>query len=123
MPELPTGPDLDLSLLNEIADGSNEFIVDSIDMFMQQTPESLQQVEDAMNARDWPTAGSAAHKMKSTLGFFGMLISQALIQQVELSCKSGAPDEAETWEKVKQVKANIAENTRALLKFKEEAGA
>lgn len=123
MPELPTGPDLDLSLLNEIADGSSEFIVDSIDMFMQQTPESLQQVEDAMNAKDWPTAGSAAHKLKSTLGFFGMLISQALIQQVELSCKSGAPDEAETREKLNQVKANIAESTRLLLKYKEEAGA
>ncbi|PJJ84528.1 Hpt domain-containing protein [Mucilaginibacter auburnensis] len=122
MPEIQPGPDLDLSLLNEIADGSTEFIVDSIDMFLQQTPESIQQVDDAMNAKDWATAGSAAHKMKSTLGFFGMLESQALVQQVELSCKKGAPDEAEVRGTFNQVKDNIAQNIEKLLKFKEEAG-
>ncbi len=122
MAEIPFGPDLDLSLLNEIADGSTEFIVDSIDMFLQQTPESIQQFDDAVTAKDWPTAGAAAHKMKSTLGFFGMLESQALIQQVESSCKSGALNEAELKEKFNQAKANIAQNTAKLLKFKEEAG-
>jgi hypothetical protein len=30
--------DLDLSFLYEIADGSDEFIVDSIGMFLDQTP-------------------------------------------------------------------------------------
>ena len=122
MAELPSGPDLDLSLLNEIADGSNEFIVDSIDMFLQQTPESIQQTEDAIAIKDWPTAALSAHKMKSTLGFFGMLMSQALIQHVELSCKNGSPDEADLREKFNQVKTNVAENTEKLLKFKEEAG-
>lgn len=123
MAEIPSGPDLDLSLLYEIADGSSEFMVDSIDMFLQQTPESIQQVEEAIDAKDWPTAGSAAHKMKSTLGFFGMLESQALIQQIELSCKSGNPDEAELSIKFNQVKANIADNIEKLNAIKANANA
>ena len=123
MTEIPSGPDFDLSLLLEIADGSDEFIVDSIEMFLQQTPESLQQVIDAINAQDWPTAGAAAHKMKSTLGFFGMLESQDLIHKVELSCKSGTPNVPEVLSQYGQVKANIAENTEKLLKVKADAGA
>ena len=122
MTEIPSGPDFDLALLLEIADGSDEFIVDSIEMFLQQTPESLQQVSDAINAQDWPTAGSAAHKMKSTLGFFGMLNSQALIQQIEQSCKSGSPNIDELLTQLNQVKANIAENTVKLNKIKADAG-
>ena len=122
MAEIPSGPDFDLTLLLEIADGSSEFIVDSIDMFLHQTPESLQQVIDAINAQDWPTAGSAAHKMKSTLGFFGMLESQALIHKVELSCKAGSPDVSEVLTQVNQVKANIAENTEKLNQIKADPG-
>jgi len=120
MSEILSGPDLDLSLLYEIADGSSEFMVDSIDMFLQQTPESLTQVSEALDAQDWPTAGAAAHKLKSTLGFFGMLVSQALIQQIELSCKSGNPDVPEVLAKFSQVSENIAENTDKLIKIKAE---
>jgi HPt (histidine-containing phosphotransfer) domain-containing protein len=123
MTEIPSEPDFDLALLLEIADGSDEFIVDSIEMFLEQTPESLQQVSDAINAQDWSTAGSAAHKMKSTLGFFGMLNSQALIQQIELSCKGGSPNIEDVLAKLNQVKANIAENTIKLNKIKADAGA
>ncbi len=112
MTEIPSGPDLTTTtLLLEIADGSDEFIIDSIEMFLQQTPESLQQIEEAINAQDWPTAGSAAHKMKSTLGFFGMLNSQALIQQIEQSCKIGEPNPTELLTILTRLKANIAENT------------
>ena len=121
MIEIPSGPDFDLALLLEIADGSDEFIVDSIEMFLQQTPESLQQVSDAINAQDWPTAGSAAHKMKSTLGFFGMLESQALIQQIELSCKRGSPNMGDLLTQLNQVKGNIADNTEKLNKVKADA--
>lgn len=120
MAEIPSGPDFDLSLLNEIADGSDEFMVDSIDMFLQQTPESLQQMGDAITAQDWPTAASAAHKLKSTLGFFGMLLSQALSQQIEIACKEESPNAVEITEKHDQLKYNMSENTDKLTKLKAE---
>lgn len=120
MPEFSSDLDLDLTLLNEIADGSDEFLIESIDMFMQQTPPSLQDISNALNATDWASAAAAAHKLKATLGFFGMLNSQALIQDIELSCKTGSPNITDVLNKFIQVQTLVAANTAALLKIKEE---
>ncbi|MES2377967.1 MAG: Hpt domain-containing protein [Bacteroidota bacterium] len=123
MPVDLTNLDLDLTLLQEIADGSDEFIVESIDMFLQQTPPSLLDISNAFDEMDWATAAAAAHKMKATLGFFGMLNSQSLIQQIELSCKTGAPDVMDVINKLDQVQALIAANNVALLQIKDEIAA
>jgi HPt (histidine-containing phosphotransfer) domain-containing protein len=123
MPVDLTNLDLDLSLLNEIADGSNEFIVESIDMFLQQTPVSLQDISNAFENQDWTAAAAAAHKMKATLGFFGMLNSQALIQDIELACKTGSPDVMDVMTKFGDVKTLLASNTTALEQIKTETAA
>ena len=112
--------DLDLTLLHEIADGSDEFIVESITMFLQQTPTLMQDINTAILAKDWDTAATATHKLKATLGFFGMLNSQELIQEIEQSCKTGAPDELGIATKFSQVQAFIAASTGALTKLQEE---
>lgn len=121
MPVDVTNLDLDLSLLNEIADGSNEFIIESIDMFLQQTPVSLQDISNAFENMDWATAASAAHKMKATLGFFGMLNCQALVQHIEMASKTNAPDVMDLIAKFDQVQAILAANTTALQQIKAEA--
>lgn len=115
--------DLNLSFLYEIADGSNEFIVESIDMFMQQTPELLQTIGTAINASDWATAASASHKLKPNLGFFGMLESQTAMQEIEHMAKTGAPDAALLTEKYNAVKTVLTANLRKLLQVKTEAEA
>lgn len=115
-----TNQDFDLSFLYEIADGSNEFIVDSIEMFLQQTPELVKTIGDAIDAGDWATAGGAAHKLKPNLGFFGMLDCQATIQDVELLCKAGGQDTATINTKFNEVKAIINNNLITLAKIKAE---
>jgi len=59
--------DLDLSFLYDIADGSNEFIIESIDMFLLHTPEMLQTITTAMAEKDWTVASQAAHKLKPNI--------------------------------------------------------
>lgn len=117
-------PDLDLSFLYEIADGSDEFIVESIEMFLQQTPDLLQNINNAITAGDWPNAASAAHKLKPNLGFFGMLNSQALLQDIEIQCKAGNPDAADVVQKFKTVNDNMTVNLAELevVKKEKEAG-
>jgi HPt (histidine-containing phosphotransfer) domain-containing protein len=115
--------DLDLALLHEIADGSDEFIVESIELFLQQLPPSLQDINNALLTKDWGIVAAEAHKLKATLGFFGMLNSQALIQEIEQSCKTGAPDELDIATKFNQVQELIAANTGILTKIKEETKA
>jgi hypothetical protein len=41
MSDISPEQDFDLSFLYEIADGSDEFIVESIGMFLEQTPQPL----------------------------------------------------------------------------------
>jgi HPt (histidine-containing phosphotransfer) domain-containing protein len=120
MSHISPDQDLDLSFLYDIADGSNEFIVESIDMFLHHTPELLQMIGQAVADKDWTVAAQAAHKLKPNLGFFGMPICQATIQEVELMAKAGAPDLDLLISKFDQVKAMIAENLVSLKKIKAE---
>jgi HPt (histidine-containing phosphotransfer) domain-containing protein len=110
--------DLDLSFLYDIADGSNEFIIESIDMFLQQTPELLQMITTAIAEKEWTTAYQASHKLKPNLGFFGMPISQATIQEVELMAKAGAPDPELLISKFENVKAVVLNNITTLIEIK-----
>lgn len=118
MPDLNN--DFDLTFLYEIADGSNDFIVESITMFLDQSPAILQELGDAINTADWAGAASAAHKIKANLGFFGMLNSQALIQQIESECKTGGNDIAGIKVNYSQVKSLIDANLVALQQIKAE---
>jgi hypothetical protein len=113
-------PDLDLSFLYEIADGSDEFIIESIDMFLAQTPELLETIDGAITNCDWVTVASAVHKLKSNLGFFGMPISLGMILKVELMAKSGAPDPEILLSKFNEVKGLISANLISLRKIKAE---
>lgn len=84
--------DFDLSFLEEIADGNKEFLVESIDMFLVQTPEIFGQISQAIAAKDWVTTASLAHKVKSNLGFFGMDRIKNEMQEIEINAKGGGTD-------------------------------
>jgi HPt (histidine-containing phosphotransfer) domain-containing protein len=113
-------PDLDLSLLYEIADGSNDFIVESIDMFLADVPELFGSMEQAMADNDWTELSSSAHKLKSSLGFFGMTTSQSLMQDIEIAAKANTPDTSALSSKLNEVKDILDANLIALTKIKEE---
>jgi HPt (histidine-containing phosphotransfer) domain-containing protein len=110
--------DLDLSFLYDIADGSNEFIIESIDMFLQHTPELLQMITTAIAEKEWTAAYQTSHKLKPNLGFFGMPISQATIQEVELMAKAGAPDPELLISKFENVKSVVLNNITTLTRIK-----
>ncbi len=120
MSDTHSSPDLDLSFLYDIADGSNEFIIESIDMLLQQAPEALQSIDDAIETQDWVTAGGAAHKLKPSMGFFGMLQCQQLLQDVELMCKAGGQEPAEILAKFNQADGIIRNNLIELARLKTE---
>ena len=112
--------DLDLTFLNEIADGSDEFIVESIGMFLEQSPVILQEIGDAITAGDWATVASSAHKIKANLGFFGMNNSQALIAEIEVDSKTGGQDATSIEAKFTEATDFINEASVELRKIKTE---
>jgi HPt (histidine-containing phosphotransfer) domain-containing protein len=112
--------DLDLTFLYEIADGSNEFIIESIDMLLQQAPEMLESIDTAIKRADWPTAAASAHKLKPSMGFFGMLVSQELLQDIEMLSKAGGNDPGAIAGKFAQVNELISNNMVELTRIKAE---
>ena len=111
----------DLSLLLKIADGSDEFLVESIDMFLVQTPELMGQIYSAIVAQDRALLASSAHKLKPNLGFFGMLTGQAIMVEIELLTKGGA-DFNQIIEKYNQVSGMIQPTLIKLQQIKVEKG-
>ena len=112
--------DLDLSFLYDIADGSTEFIVESIDMFLHHTPELLATITTGIASDDWSVVAAASHKLKPNLGFFGMAQCQANLQEVELMAKAGAPDPGLLRSKFEDIKAVVTDNITSLIQIKAE---
>jgi len=71
----------------EIADGSDEFLIESIDMFLVQTPELMTAIYTALQSQDREVLAKSAHKLKPNLGFFGMLTAQAIMVEIETLTK------------------------------------
>lgn len=116
-------PDLDLTFLEEIADGSDDFIIESIDMFMQQTPQLMGEIDNGIAQQNWPVAAASAHKLKPNLGFFGMLTCQGMMQEIEHLAKTGAPDVQVITGKFNDVREIIDANLSRLAEIKTEKGA
>ncbi len=120
MPDTPANTDFDLSFLYEIADGSDEFIVESIDMFTVQTPQLMQEIGQGIATQNWQVAGAAAHKLKPNMGFFGMLNLQGMMQEIEVMCKSGSPDQTVLSQKFADAKTIVDNNLVKLAEIKAE---
>lgn len=62
----------DLTYLRGIANGSNAFIIEMLDIFIVQMPQSLSRMETAMKNKDWQSLKSVAHKIKPSILFTGL---------------------------------------------------
>jgi HPt (histidine-containing phosphotransfer) domain-containing protein len=114
--------DLDLSMLYDIADGSNEFIVESIELFLTHTPQLLESIATGIANRNWTVVAADSHKLKPNLGFFGMPLCESIVQQVELMAKASEPDTATISLKFNEVYAILTANFVALKKIVDEIG-
>ncbi len=58
--------------LYEMAKGSNEFIIEMIELFLEQTPVDISAIETAIKNNDHELVKSIAHRMKTSVGFMGL---------------------------------------------------
>ncbi|MXV15384.1 Hpt domain-containing protein [Hufsiella ginkgonis] len=83
------GSELDLSYLNDISGGNVEFMVEMIDIFLEQTPIYFQQLSEAIQESDWKQVAEAAHKIKPTLAFMGVDHAREEMQVLEKNARMG----------------------------------
>jgi CheY-like chemotaxis protein len=78
----------DLTLINSISGGDNEFTVRMVRLFLDTMPAMLQQLNDFSQTHAWQQLGDLAHKMKSTIDSMGIKSLKNEIRQLEKYGKS-----------------------------------
>ncbi|HCN83367.1 MAG TPA: Hpt domain-containing protein [Sphingobacteriaceae bacterium] len=80
--------DIDLSYLSDVANGSTEFIIDMIDIFIDQTPLYVKQLGLAIQEKNWKTVADISHKIKPTLAFMGVIKARDDMEEIESNARS-----------------------------------
>jgi HPt (histidine-containing phosphotransfer) domain-containing protein len=79
---------LDLSYLKDVASGSDEFMIDMIDLFLDQTPAYFEQLEQFIIEEDWSKVADIAHKIKPTLAFMGVDSARESMAEIEQNARN-----------------------------------
>lgn len=80
---------MDLTYLNEISGGDEEFIVEMIETFLEETPKDVIDMQAQLEAENWSELGKIAHKLKSSIKMFGFETIKNQVVFLEKSGKSG----------------------------------
>ena len=76
----------DLSYLSQLANGSDEFIGKMTGIFLEQTPEALENLDKYLENKDWKALRGTAHKMKSSLSIMGIKELEGVVANIEEYC-------------------------------------
>lgn len=95
-----------LDYLNELSDGSEEFIKDIVGTFVEETPENLERIQQALLIGDYATIGIVAHKIKPSMTFFGIAELEDDIKELEQN--------ANTLQNLDQIPAQVEKLNRIL---------
>lgn len=79
---------LDLSYLKDVSSGSNEFMIEMIDLFLDQTPEHFENLAQFIQEENWAKVGELAHKIKPTLAFVGADSAKETMAEIEKKARN-----------------------------------
>ncbi len=79
---------LDLSYLQDVANGSKEFMIEMIQLFLDQTPGYFEQLDQLIKDLNWPLVAEISHKIKPTLTFMGIESARANMAEIEQNARN-----------------------------------
>jgi HPt (histidine-containing phosphotransfer) domain-containing protein len=74
---------IDLTYLKELSNGSNEFIIQMITIFLKETPTAMDNIEQYVKTSNWDALRAAVHKMKPSFAFMGIKELESTINSIE----------------------------------------
>jgi HPt (histidine-containing phosphotransfer) domain-containing protein len=83
----------DLTYLESMSMGSNDLIVEMIQIFVDQLPEFTDGLAAHLRSGDFIALGALAHKAKSSVAVMGMESLATDLKTLELSAKAGTDPE------------------------------
>ncbi len=92
-PEKTSNHPVNLRRLREVTMGDEEFMVELIDIFLDDSPAQIRVLRDAIEGREGEAAASAAHRLKGSSGNLGADSLAALCQRVEESGRENRVEE------------------------------
>lgn len=85
---------IDLSILEELTDGSEDLFSDMVDIFFMQVPTFIKNMDEAYAEGNYLKLGQIAHKAKSSVATMGITNLSAKMKEFELLAKSGENPES-----------------------------
>lgn len=79
---------IDLSYLKDVASGSNEFMIEMIEIFLAQTPSYFEQLQQHILDENWSGTADIAHKIKPTLAFMGVESARVSMAEIEQNARN-----------------------------------
>ena len=79
-----------LDKINEMAEGDQDFINSVISVFLEEVPEDLEALENALAAKDHDQVYKLAHKIKPNVDLLGMEQTRAIALEIETLGKQEA---------------------------------
>lgn len=79
-----------LDKINEMAEGDEEFILSVISVFLEEVPEDLQVLENALKQKDYEQVYKMAHKIKPNVDLLGMEQTREIALEIETLGKKEA---------------------------------
>jgi len=79
----------DLSYLREIAMGDNEIIIETTQVFLQEMPQNLENMQEHFANQEWEKMAKLAHRIKPNMAYMGMENAEELILKIEQQARSG----------------------------------
>lgn len=106
---------IDLSYLQEVSSDNVEFIVEMIDIFLEQTPEHVAFLSEVIVAKHWEKIAEMSHKIKPTLAFMGANEAKNTMAQIEHRARA-----KEEYEQIVADFKNLREDFSEIFKELEE---
>lgn len=79
---------IDLTYVNEIAEGNNDLIVELIDIYKSQVDEYILEFKKYLETENWLSLGALAHKSKSSAAVMGLNSLATDLKELEILAKS-----------------------------------
>ena len=79
---------LDLSYLQDVVSGSNEYMIEMIELFLTQTPAYFDQLDQLIKVENWSAVADIAHKIKPTLAYMGIEAARGSMAEIEQNARN-----------------------------------
>ncbi|MBC7888043.1 MAG: response regulator [Ferruginibacter sp.] len=79
----------DLSGIQTVSRGNNDFVEKMVNMFVAQTPLQVAEMNEKYRQGDYKAMGNVAHKMKPVIDYMGIVSLKTTIREIEQVGKAG----------------------------------